>query len=50
MCPFLLGGAGVEPPTKFSKSGGGGGLGKEGVVFSNKNKLKSEISNHKKSL
>ena len=28
----------------------GGGLGKEGVVFSNKNKLKSEISNHKKSL
>ena len=56
-------GGGVEPPTKFSKSGGltrpqllEGVAGKEGVTFFMagcnfhiKNKLKSEIFNDKKS-
>ena len=52
------GGGGVEPPTKSSKSGGvtgpqlleGGCREKGGILVSNKNKLKSEIFNDKKSL
>ena len=65
--PFCwVGGGGVEPLTKFSKTGAGlagsqfleGVAGKEGVTFlrggvqflHKKNKLKSEIFNDKKSL
>ena len=62
--PPLSDGGRVEPPTKFSKRGGltgpqllEGVAGKEGVTlirqglqFSHKNKLKSEIFNDKKSL
>ena len=48
--PHFLQGAGVEPPTKFSKSGAlvGPHLLEGGLQFSHKNKLKSEIFNDKK--
>ena len=59
-----LSAGGVEPPTKFSKRGSltgpqllergcwerGGDFFQEGLQFSDKNKLKSEIFNDKKSL
>ena len=64
--PASAGGKGVEPPTKFSKNGGGpltgsqvykGGCWERGGDFFHgdcsfyiKNKLKSEIFNDKKSL
>ena len=60
----LSAGGGIEPPTKFSKRGSltgpqllergcwerGGDFFQEGLQFSDKNKLKSEIFNDKKSL